>query len=100
MTNYELDRIVKLEGTDYDRRRKLTNKQIASMKRARANGATIADIAACHKVSYGTAYYHVKGGYKEEHNKARSRYKASTYDYVTQRDSRLAHKRAILEGRI
>ena len=100
MKDYKVDRMIKLAGTDYDNRRKLTNAQIASMKRARAAGASIASIAACHKVSYGTAYYHVNEEFKVEHNKNRSKYRASTCDSMKQFHSRVARKRDILEGRI
>lgn len=98
MTNYALDRIVKLEGTDYDRRRKLKNCQIATIRRARSNGASIAALASAYKVSYNTIKYHVDAGFKKELNDSRSLYKFAPYDYVAQQESRLAYKKAILEG--
>lgn len=100
MTNNELDRIIKLEGTDYDRRRKLTNQQIAKIRRAKSNGASIADLASAYRVSYNTIKYHVDPEFKKEFNCKRLSYRFAPYDYVAQKESRVAYKRAIFEGTI
>ena len=100
MTDFELDRLVKLEGTDYDRRRKLSTNDVARIQRAYKNGKSMFDLAVAYGVSYGTIHYHVDKDYRENHNKKRKLYAPSFFDATAQRISRVAHKRAILANRI
>ena len=100
MTDFELDRIVRLEGTDYDRRRKLTTSDVTRIKKAYKEGSYIIDLANEYNVSYGTILYHVSPFHKNKINKNRKKYAQSFFDHNAQRKSRVAHKRAIVAGLI
>lgn len=100
MTDFMIDKIVKLEGTDYDRRRKLTNKDIAAIKRAHRQGYSILSLAKKYGVSYGTIKYHLDSNFKQKIIEERSKNRYGYYDAAKQRASRIAYKRAIITGNI
>ena len=100
MTDFELDRIVKLQGTDYDRRRKLSTSDVTQIKKAYKSGIQLIDLANAYDVSYGTILYHVNKNFKKKLNLSRKNYGQAPQDQLAQRKSRIALKRAILEGAI
>ena len=100
MTDFEIDKVVKIEGTDYDRRRKLSTKDVAKIQRDYKKGKSITQLSLKYNVAYGTIHYHVDKVFKENIKKKRNRYAASAQNPVAQRISRVAHKRAILAGNI
>ena len=100
MTDFQVDRIVKLVGTDYDRRRKLSCSDVTRIKRLYKSGHSISDLMEEYNVSYATIRCHVDPEYKSYHNMRRNDYAPSAQDYVAQRVSRVAHKRSILEGKV
>ena len=100
MTDFQIDRIVKLEGTDFDRRRKLTSKDVDHIKREYKKGKSITQLAEMYNVHYNTIHYHVDKVFRENCKKVRKNFAPSVVDATAQRISRVAHKRAILAGRI
>ena len=100
MTDFMVDKVVKLEGTDYDRRRKLTNKDIAAIKRAHKKGYSIPALAKKYGVSYVTIRYHLDSNFKQHIIEERVKHGFYCCDAAKQRASRIAYKRAILSGKI
>lgn len=91
-----LDKIVKLEGTDYDRRRKLKNKDIIDIRKDHNRGATISSLAKKYNVSYNTIHYHVDEDYKQFHNQRRLNSVRSCCNNSEYRNSRIKYKKSIL----
>lgn len=100
MSDTKVDHTVKLEGTNYDHRRRLTLEDVSAINTEYFHGASISSLANKYNVSYITIQYHVDPQLKKEHNKKRNMYRPSIQDSVAQRVSRIARKRAILEGRV
>lgn len=100
MTDFELDRIVKIQGTDYDRRRKLSTSDVTYIRKAYKEGKHIIDLANHYNVSYGTILYHINPVHKKNINMNRKHYAQSLFDAAAQRKSRVAYKRLILAGKV
>lgn len=64
LTPIELDKKVKIQGTQYDRKRKLTNRQIKKIKRALAKGVSEKKLAKKYKVDPRTIRYNSNLEYK------------------------------------
>ena len=100
ITDFQVDKIVRIAGTNYDRRRKLTTSDVRSICKEYNSGSSVRDLANKYGVTYFTIMYHVDPYYKRRQNAKRNEYAPSVQDSAAQRISRVAHKRAILEGRI
>ena len=100
MTDFQIDKLIKLEGTDYDRRRKLTTNDVAAIKRAHKQGYSISSLAKKYHVSYPTIKYHVDSDFKKYMIEERVKHGFYCCDASKQRVSRIAYKRAILAGKI
>lgn len=77
MSDSELNRSVLVQGTSYDRRRKLSNQFIYNLKRRFNNGTDVAVIARDAGISIRDVRYHVDENYKHAYNKLRKLYKQS-----------------------
>lgn len=67
-----LDKTVKIQGTRFDRKRKVSNSDIVRMKKLRARGDTLQSIAekvGCCKM---TVKYHTNPEWRENYNKTRN----------------------------
>lgn len=72
LSNSALNENVKIQGTDYDRRRKLSNKDIYNIKRSAKSKSFDANVVAeRYGVAASTIKYHVDEAYKAEANKKR-----------------------------
>ena len=94
MTNSAVNSLIKLQGTDYDRRRKLTLSDIRDIKKKYDNGHSIASLAKEYKVVNNTIHYHVDEEYKKMHNKRRNESTRSKYTYDGVK-SRLEYKKQL-----
>lgn len=65
MTDGELDKAVKIQGTDYDRKRKVTSKVLAKMRKLEAKGKDYAEIAKELGFSNKTVRYNLDEAYRE-----------------------------------
>lgn len=74
LNDRELDKAIKIAGTRFDRRIKLTKEDIKQMKKLYSKGNTISDIATIFNINYETARYHCIEGYKYYKNAARLMY--------------------------
>lgn len=100
MTDYIIDRIVRLEGTDYDRRRKLSTQDVVKIRKAYVAGYSITKLASMFGVSYLTIKYHIDEDFKTDIKKRRACYAPSAYDATAQRRDRIAYKKSILKSEI
>ena len=73
MSDTQLNRSFKIAGTDYDRRRKLSNRDIYDLKRSynRTKDPDINILAERYNVSPQTIRYHIDPEYKAERNRRR-----------------------------
>jgi len=95
LTDSALNKTVKIAGTNYDRRRHLTNAQVANMKKMVATGKkTTAEVAAHFGVDPSTVRYNTEPGFKAYKNKQRLNYPV-VKSTVTAAE-RAAYKRALL----
>jgi hypothetical protein len=98
MTDHEVDKLIKIQGTDYDRRRKLKTKDITCIQRCYKRGVSLVDLARKYKVSPGTIKYHVDAKFKIAQNNTRASFGYAPFDETAQRNSRVAYKRSILNN--
>lgn len=78
LSDHQLDRLVKIAGTSFDRRRKLTDKQINAIQKAYGTGMfTQAELAKKFNVNVATIRYHVDSWFKMCVNHDRSYYAQS-----------------------
>lgn len=105
MTDKELDKMVKISGTQYDRKRKLTDRQVASAKRMfTKNGKSLHYIADKFGVDYRTIRYHLDETYRKSRiSQANTpdRKGASAKVYSQSLEERVAYKRKLIaQGRL
>lgn len=65
MVDNELDKAVKIQGTDFDRKRKVTSGMKESMMRMRNRGKTFREIAERFDVDHRTVRYNLDPCYRE-----------------------------------
>lgn len=71
LSGKDFDHKVVIEGTEYDRRRKLTDKDIKNIKKLFKKNYTISEIAEMYNVSYHAIRYHVDDDFREKYNRNR-----------------------------
>ena len=93
------DKKVILAGTDYDRRRKLTNKDIDNIKKEHDEGKSVSYLVSKYGVSYNTIKYHLTDTLgKKEFNKKRSQYPNNSYiSSIEHRNERVEYKKNLLK---
>lgn len=75
LNDVALNKAVKIKGTDFDRRRKLSVKDVEKIKRKYNKGVTQKDLADEFGVSIPTIRYHVNSRFKFDINYMRSFYR-------------------------
>lgn len=99
MTDRDLDKAVKLVGTNYDRRRKVTFETVKKMKNMLSKGRSIEQIAEKFEIAYNTARYNLDSTYRAEKNARRKFYKSS--EPKTTMIQRVSYKRTLVaEGKL
>ena len=94
LTDEALDKKVKIQGTQYDRKRKVTDKTIAKMKSLSSSGKSVSEIAKKLGLNYITVKYNVDPMFKAIFNATRSG-KHTGKDHITVKD-RVAYKRGLV----
>lgn len=104
MSDAQLDKVVKIQGTKFDRKRKISDKTIASMKRLVGKGIDVKEIAKKLDVSTFMIKYHTDDEFRYKFNFFRSG-KHTGVDKITpadraqyKRDLVKSRKRVIVEG--
>lgn len=72
LTPMEIDQLVKIQGTQYDRKRKLTDKDIKRITKLLASDVGIEDIAAMYNVTVHTIKYNTDDDYRQHSIQIRS----------------------------
>lgn len=94
LTDEALDKKVKIQGTQYDRKRKVTDKTIAKMKSLASTGKSVSEIAKKLGLNYITVKYNVDPMFKAIFNAKRSG-KHTGKDHISVKD-RVAYKRDLI----
>lgn len=95
----EIDNLIKIQGTDFDRRRKLSNKDIATIRKLYIKGNSISYLASKYGVTYPTIVYHISDENKFRMNMQRSQYPNSSNDTIETRNERVNYKRKLVASR-
>lgn len=93
MTDGVLDKKVKIQGTEYDRKRKISKATVTKMKRM-AKKKSISEIAREFGISYTGVRYNIDPEFKAWHNANRDG-KHTGKDHVT-KTNRVAYKRGLV----
>lgn len=99
LTDAQLDAKVKIQGTKYDRKRKISDWTITKMKRMSKKGKTPSEIAEKLGISIIGVKYNIDPEFKRLHNERRSGAHTGT-THITTAD-RIAYKRSLVsKGKI
>lgn len=96
LTDSEFNKKVKVVGTNWDRRRKLTNKDIYEMNRMYDRNKSVADIAEKFNVCPSTVKYHLFEDYKREKNSNRWKYAHNSISTYSKRKELISYKKRLL----
>lgn len=95
LSDSQLNHTVRIQGTKFDRKRKVSDKTDARMKELYNSGMPVMDIAKLFDLSYNTVKYHVD----EEYNKyCRSRKNAHTGKTHISVQDRIEYKRKLVRA--
>ena len=94
MTDDALDATVKIQGTPYDRKRKLSATQLKEMAKMSKKGKTVSQIANKLGLNYTAVRYNVDPVFKKEYNAKRDG-RHTGKDHITIKD-RVAYKRTLV----
>lgn len=97
LNNSELNSIVKIEGTKYDRRRKLSDSQIKELKKLFNKGELVCNLAKIYNITERTVLYHCVKGQKEFVNSYRAMYKQYSKSNVNERAE---YKRLLIKNKL
>lgn len=98
LTDYEVDKKVRLVHTQYDRKRKLSDRNVETIKRNLMKGKkTIAQLAKKYKVTEHTIRYNIDPEYRQNAIDIRSG-KHYGEGHITV-ENRIAYKRKLLRNR-
>ena len=91
----QLNQTVLIQGTKFDRKRKVSEKTDAKMKKLYASGMTVSEIARLLDLNYGTVKYHVD----EEYNRlCRSKGNPHTGKTRISVQDRIEYKRKLVKA--
>ena len=96
MMDGALDKAVKIQGTQYDRKRKVSKAQLKTLEKLNRQGKPIAEIARKTGLYYTTVKYNVDPVYREEH-KAKCSGKHTGKNKVSV-SNRIAYKRQLVSA--
>ena len=72
LSDIELDRAIRIQGTDFDRKRKLTQSSIRQMHRMYEEGVSLTQLSDMFGVTVMTVKYNVDDTWRNNFNKIRS----------------------------
>ena len=99
LTDDKLDATVKIQGTPYDRKRKVADSTISKMCKLFKKGKSISEIARKTGLNYMAVKYNVDPEWKKQYNATRNG-KHTGKDHITVKD-RVAWKRQLVaDGKI
>lgn len=96
----ELDKLIQIQGTQYDRKRKLSDKQIEKARILYAKyDASLWDLAVMFGVNVRTIRYNLQNSYRAhrlEYAKAHPQTTRKQYDHTAALSDRVAYKRKLV----
>ena len=94
MDDLTIDNKVKIQGTNFDRKRKYTKEFFNQLKSEANNGATIKELATKYSMNEGTIRYNIDDAFRKTYN---SRRKKGTHAVgVMDFDNRVAYKKNLV----
>lgn len=97
MKDSDLDKTIKIQGTRFDRKRKVSNATITRMRKMFEKGKSIAEIAAIVGLSQKTVRYNVDDEWRAQYNATRDGKHYGKTNITIQ--DRIAYKRYIVDTR-
>lgn len=99
LTDDKVDQVVKIQGTKYDRKRKISPDTIKKMNRMASQGKSVAEICKKFNLNYVSVRYNIDPIWRATYNATRSGKHTGT-DRITMKD-RVAYKRTLVaEGKL
>ena len=98
LSDVQLDRSVLIQGTKFDRRRKLNDGQIKRINQLYQKGLDILKLAKKYNVCYNTIKYHIDEKYKNRVNYNRTFYPIYTVNTCSLQE-RAEYKRSLIRSR-
>lgn len=96
MTDVEVDRAVKLKGTQFDRKRKLTDKQVEKMQKLLRKGKDLEYIAQKFGIDKRTVRYNTDPEYRQSRIIYNSMYRSHTSITKEYTQDRIEYKRKLV----
>ena len=100
LTTYDdetIDEKIKIQGTEFDRKRKYDKKIISKLKKEFQSGMSVNEIANKYDMNYTTVKYNVDPEFKKKYNETRNG-KHTGVDKYTFED-RVNYKKALVKGK-
>mgnify|MGYP004625212125 FL=1 len=97
MKDSDLDKTIKIQGTRFDRKRKVSNATITRMRKMFNKGKSISEISNITGICYSTVRYNVDDNWRKQHIASLSG-KHTGNTNITKED-RILYKRAIVDAR-
>ena len=91
-----LDQKVKIQGTEFDRKRKLTQKELSSMQNDIMNGLSVKAAAIKYNVSEWIVRYNTDSAFRDHQLKLREG-KSKTHEQTMDFSDRVAYKRQLIQ---
>nr|DAD82716.1 MAG TPA: Protein of unknown function (DUF2481) [Siphoviridae sp. ctrpg19] len=73
LNNDRVNELIKIQSTEFDRKRKLTDAMRDAMRKAYKNGVSLKELSEKYDITTLAVRYNVDDDYREEYNKKRSR---------------------------
>lgn len=93
MDDLDLDRKIRIQGTEHDRKRRFTDAQVADLRQQYASSTPIPDLMAKYSCSYATIKYNVDDEYRKA---VLARASGRHYGKPTDVSDRVAYKRKLI----
>lgn len=95
LSDTQLNQTVRIQGTKFDRKRKVSDKTDAKMKELYNSGMSVIDIARLLNMNYGTVRYHVDEDYNKLCRSRNGRHTGKTHISV---QDRIEYKRKLVKA--
>lgn len=99
MSDFELDKAIKITGTNFDRRVKLSVNERMEMKKLYSKGFTVKELAIMFNVDQSTVKYSCDDEYRKQSNERRAR-NAHKVSHSDNHLDRYEYKRLLVKGNL
>lgn len=96
MDDLQVDRTVRIQGTEFDRKRKLTDKQVSEMRKLFEEGFSIKQLASMFKVSRCAVRYNIDDEFRDSMIARNGKHTGETHmDFA----NRVEYKRGLVSSK-